>query len=228
MCAEQLGFDALLHTAAIDNEQRKQERACAHLPDTMAEAVPFLRALIDRHHAAMLAGDVETVERLREEAHQLASKLNNYEPGILADDDAPGCVLDRLTRAPEGTVPLWGQSGSFTVECTGMRVQIDMDGLFGIAWHSSWMGFAARAVDTDAPFLSETGYRSFLGCGGALAPGYTPDNFAAAIVAAFVRTDLKGKLRRIRREYRLSPPSRSASGAAPLHRSERRALREEA
>lgn len=182
---------------AADNAQRKQERACAHLPGTMDNAVPFLRSLIDRHHAAMLAGDAVTVERLREEAHQLAFKLNNYAPGILADDDAPGCVLDRLTRAPNGTVPLWGQSGSFMVDCAGMRVRIEIDGLFGIAWHSCWLGFAAHAVDRDAPFLSETGYRSFLGAGGPLTPGHTPETFAAEIIAAHVQTELKGKLRKI-------------------------------
>lgn len=202
MNGEQLGFEALLHTAAADNAQRKQERACAHLPGTMDKAVPFFRSLIDRHHAAMLAGDAATVERLREEAHRLALKLNNYEPGILADDDAPGYVLDRLTRAPKGAVPSWGQSGTFMLDCAGLRVRIDMDGLFGITWHSSWLGFAAHAVDWDAPFLSETGYRSFLGAGGPLKPGYTPETFATAIIAAHVRTELKGKLRKIRNQRR--------------------------
>lgn len=199
MMGEQLGFEALLTTAAADNAQRKEERACAHLPGTMPEAVPFLNALIDRHHTAMLAGDAGMVERLREEAHRLAFKLNDYEPGILADDNAPGSVLERLTRAPEGTVPRWGQSGTFMVDCPGMRVRIDMDGLFGIAWHSSWLGFAAHAVNWDAPFLSETGYRSFLGVGGPLRPGHTPETFAAAMIAAHVRVELKGKLRKIER-----------------------------
>ncbi len=200
---QQLGFDALLDSAAADNQSRKHQRACAHLPDTIAEAVPFLRALIDRHHAAMLAGDAVTVERFREEAHQLAFKLNNYEPGILADDDSPGCVLDRLTQAPEGAFPLWGQAGSFVIECASMRVHIEMDGFFGIASrYSSWMGFAAHAVDRNAPFLSETGYRSFLGCGGALVPGHTPDSFATGIIAAHLRTELKGKLRLIKKNDR--------------------------
>lgn len=87
-----------------------------------------------------------------------------------------------------------------------MHVRVDMDGLFGIAWHSSWLGFATHAVDWGKLFLSETGFRNFLGCGGTLAPRHTPDTFAAAIIAAYVGSELKGKLRRIRREYR----SRSA------------------
>lgn len=191
----QLGFDALLQDAEQANITRLQERESAHLPGMMPGAVPFFRALIARHHDAMLAGDGEAVRHLRDEAHLLAEKLNNFEPGILADENAPGIVLDHLTRAPDGAVPLWGQSGFFEVTCNGMRVAIDMDGIFGIgASHMAWLGFAAHAADLDKPFLSETGYRSFLGCGGALQPGFTPATFAAEIIAAYVRHELKGRL----------------------------------
>jgi hypothetical protein len=124
-------------------------------------------------------------------------KLTNYEPGILADDNAPGCVLEQLTRAPDGTVPLWGQNGTFGIECASMRVRIEIDGFFGIASrHSSWVGFAAHAVDWDKPFLSDTGYRSFLGVGGPLAPGYTPEAFAKGIVTTYVQSALNGRCAR--------------------------------
>ena len=104
-------------------------------------------------------------------------------------------MLARLTRAKNGKVPLWGQSGSFEI-CHGkMRVRIEMDGLFGIgACHMSWLGFSAHAVDRAKPFLSETGFRSFLGCGGELEAGHTPESFAAAMVAAHVSRELKGRL----------------------------------
>jgi hypothetical protein len=194
----QLGFDSLLAEADTSNRSRVDQQAYAHLPDTMDKALPFLRALIDRHHAAMLAGDAASVASLREEAGNLAYKLNNYEPGILADEDAPGCVLGRLTRAEEGVPPLWGQAGVFEVRYKRMRVRIEMDGIYGIgASHMSWIGFGAHAVEQDKPFLSETGYRSFLGAGGALRPGFTPESFAAGIVAAYVEGDLKGRLRKI-------------------------------
>lgn len=79
-----------------------------------------------------------------------------------------------------------------------MRVRIEMDGIFGIgASHMPWIGFAAHAVEKNKPFLSETGYRSFLGVGGGLCPGYTPDMFAAGIVGAYVERELKGRLRKI-------------------------------
>lgn len=201
--AQQLGFDALLTSAEEANITRQLERACAHLPGTMDMALPFYRDLIERHHAAMLAGELETVMHLREEADLLAVKLNGYDPGILADDDALGYALDRATRAPDGAVPLWGQSGSFEIVSDGMRVRIEMKGMFGIgASFMAWMDFAAHAVDFDKPFLSETGYRSFLGVGGDLEPGFTPDSYARAIIAAHVRSELKGRLLAIKPEYR--------------------------
>jgi hypothetical protein len=128
----QLGFDAFLFVADEANRQLQIAREGAHLPDTLDEALPFYRALIQRHHEAMLAGDHEAVMAMREEAYLLARKLNGYEPGILADEDSPGRVLDRETRAPCGSVPLWGQSGAFELECMGMRVRIEIDGMFGI------------------------------------------------------------------------------------------------
>jgi hypothetical protein len=201
--AAQLGFDALLANAESANLTRQIERECAHLPGTMIEGVPFFRALIDRHHAAMMAGDADAAMQLREEADRLATKLNNYEPGILANDDSPGKVLDRVTRAPDGTVPLWGQSGSFEIACARMRVRIEMDGIFGIsAGFYHWLGFDAHAVEYDRPFLSPTGYRSFVAIGGALEPGFTPGTLALAVITGHVQRELKGKLFAIKPEYR--------------------------
>jgi len=80
----QLGFDALLTAADTENRTRKFERETAHLPGTMDRALPFYRALIDRHHAAMLAANVDEAMGLRDEAHKLALRLNAGELGILA------------------------------------------------------------------------------------------------------------------------------------------------
>lgn len=199
----QLGFDALLADAERDNVHQQMARECAHLPGSMKEAIPFYRALIDRHHAAMLAGDAASVMQMREEAHRLAEKLNNFEPGISADEDAPGCVLERETRAPDGTVPLWGQTGTFEISICAMRVRIEVDGIFGIAssvYH--WIGFAAHAVELDKPFFSETGYHSFVAVGGELEPGFLPDSFTRAVIEATITRKLKGKLVAIKPEYR--------------------------
>jgi hypothetical protein len=201
--AAQLGFNGLLDEAETANTTHKLAKELAHLPGTMEEALPFFRALMERHHAAMLAGDESEAMALREEADRLATKLNGFEPGIIADDAAPGCVLERLTRAEDGTVPLWGQTGAFEITHGSMRVQIEMDGIFGVASNVfPWLGFAAHAVEWSTPFLSETGYRSFIGLRGGLQPGMTPDSFAREIVALHVSRELKGKLLAIKPEYR--------------------------
>lgn len=198
--SDQLGFEALLASADRQNVNRKVERESAHLPGTMEEALPFYRALIERHHAAMLAGDAAAVLGFHREAHRLAEKLNGYEPGIIADDDAPGCVLDRETRATDGTVPLWGQSGTFEITVGAMRARIRIDGLFGIAsGYFVWPGFDVRAVDLDQPFISETGYQSFLGLSGGPEPGWTPDRFVASVIEAHIRAQLKGRLLPLKR-----------------------------
>jgi uncharacterized protein (DUF305 family) len=70
----QLGFADLLTEAATTNEQRQMDRATAHLPGTMEEAMPFYRRMIENHHAAMQAADIEQAMSIREEAHQLAGR----------------------------------------------------------------------------------------------------------------------------------------------------------
>lgn len=200
---EQLGFGALLADADRDNERAKIARAASHLPGKMDEALSFTRALIERHHAAMLVGDAETALAQRDEAHRVAEKLNNYEPGILAGENSPGRMLDRLTRAEDGTVPLWGQSGRFVIALDRLRVEIALEGLFGLTWSTyHWLGFGAYAVDWDKPFLSETGFRSFIAISARLVPGYAPDRFAREIIESFIARENKGKLRIIKPEYR--------------------------
>lgn len=199
----QLGFDDLLADTDKANEQAAFEKQCGYLPATIEDALPFLRDLIGKHHAAMLAADGETAMKLRDEAHKLALRLNKGEPGILAGPDAPGCMLARLTLADPETVPLWGQGGSFVIEAAGMRVRIELDGLYGIgASFSPWMNFGAHAVDWEKPFFSETGYRSFLGIHAELVPGMTPDRFAGEVIEAHVKRNLKERLVAIKKDHR--------------------------
>lgn len=192
---QQLGFEALLLDADQTNHARKLEDETRHLPATMADALPFLWELLDEHHAAMLAGQVDEVMFCRQEAHRLAVKLNGGKAGILADDDSPGYVLARETAAAPDAVPLWGQKASFIVTAAGARVRIEMDGMFGLfATTGFWLSFSAHAVDFDRPFISETGYRSFLGIHAEPVAGMTPDSFAAEVIAAHVQRELKGRL----------------------------------
>ena len=85
--------------------------------------------------------------------------------------DGAGTRLAEKTRAPTGTIPLWGQEGEFVIETAGISVRMDTDGIFGIATRYVLMpGFAAHAVDWDKPFISETGFRSFIGYSATLSP----------------------------------------------------------
>lgn len=202
----QFGFDDLLADADQQNRAHAFERETGHLPSAMDEALPFFRSLLERHHAAMLVADVERVFELREEAEKLALRLNNGNPGIIAGDDAPGCVLERLTAAAPGKIPIWGQAGDFIVETAGTHVRVVMDGVFGIGSSMSfWHGFAAYCVDASKPFISETGYRSFLGIHASAAPDMTPDKFVRAVVEAHLARALKGKLVAVADKYRKVP-----------------------
>ena len=203
---QQLGFDDLLQVAAQDNAARRLDQQTAHLPGSMDEAIPFFRDLIAKHHAAMLAADVTEVMRLREEAHLLAVKLNGGNAGICAHPDAPAYVLARATQADPGTVPLWGQTAMFELAVAGAAVRIEMDGLFGIGGSSCfWLGFSAHAVDWRRPFISETGYRSFLGIGADPVPGLTPAAYVEQCILAHVRRELRGRLVAIEPRHRDGP-----------------------
>jgi hypothetical protein len=194
----QLGFADLLSEAATANERRQFDRATAHLPGTMDEALPLYRRMIDKHHAAMQAANIGEVMSIREEAHRLAEKLNGGACGIIAGPDAPGCVLELESAAAAGAFPLWGQAGGFMLTAANMRVGIKMYGMFGIgSTICLFPGFCAHVVDKNRPFLSETGFRSFLGISGDLVPGLTPEAFARAAIAHYVERELKGRLKSV-------------------------------
>ncbi len=185
------GFDDMLH-----------EQETAHLPGTIEEAIPYYRKLIERHNEAMLAGDVEKTMAIREDAGELAYKVNGGDAGIKAGPDAPCYVLERATAAPAGTVPMWGQTGEFTITVGNMSVRIEQQGMFGTGASSMlWPGFGAHAVDYNKPFVSETGYHCFIGCHADMVPGITPDVFARRMIEAYVARECKDKLRKIERSY---------------------------
>lgn len=199
----QLGFDSLIADAEQTNRDRLFERETRHLPDSMAEAIPYYRVLLKQHHAAMLAADVDQTMALREEAHGLALRLNAGEAGILAHDDAPGFVLARASAARSGDMPIWGQTGDFLITVKGMDMRIDLEGMFGIgSGFSFWPGFAVHAVAFDKPFISGTGYRSFLGIHADPVPGLMPDEFVTRIIASYLERELRGVPEEISERYR--------------------------
>lgn len=193
----QLGFAELLTDAETGNRQRRFDRATAHLPGDMAEAIRFHRRQIKEHHAAIQAGDLITASTISAEAHLMAVKVNKGDRGILASDDAPGYVLARRCAAVPGKVPLFGQDGRFTIEVAGIPILIELSGMFGLG--GPLPGFAARAVERAQRFISETGYRSFLGNHISPVPlRMTTADFAERIVAAHIAGEMKGRLVPIR------------------------------
>ena len=172
----------------------------------MEAAIPHYRILLRQHHAAMLSANVDEAIRLRREARSLALKLNGGEKGIIAGPDAPGCVLERETAAAPGTVPLWGQLGSFAITLADIRMEIDLEGMFGIGGCALyWPAFSARALDAERPFISDTGFRSFLGVQADPLPGLSPEDFVRRVIESWIERDLKGKLRTIAPRYRKAP-----------------------
>ncbi len=192
----QLGFDMLLTQADQQNRDRVWERKAGHLPTDIDAGVDLYMTMIEQHHQAMMHGNFEQVLALRDQARMLAQKLNDGEIGYLAEG-APGRVLEARTKAKDDTIPSWGQTGSFVIDVQGMRVRIELGGMFCIDSRVSfWPGFAAHIVDEDKPFFSETGYRSFLGLQGQAAPGVTPDVYTALVIAQHIEEQGPRKRRR--------------------------------
>ncbi|MEO0916761.1 MAG: hypothetical protein AAFY31_07215 [Pseudomonadota bacterium] len=199
---DQLGFDALLQDADAENVARVFATETAHLPCDWTVALEYHRNQITAHHAAMLASDFDTALAIRKEACLLARKLNNGQAGILAGDDAPGCQLDKHAAAADGTIPLWGQSGQFDITAAGLSARCEMKGMFGIGSTSMpYLGFSLRALNSSELFLSNSGYRSFLGASVSPEVGMTTEGFVRRVITAFVEQELRGKLVRIDPDY---------------------------
>lgn len=199
----QLGFDALLAEADTLNIANAFAKQTEHLPDTMDAAIPFHQAQIEHHHQAMLECRFDDAIAIREDAHLLARKLNGNQYGILADDNAPGCILARACAADTNAMPLWGQDGSFIINHGDIPIRIEIEGMFGVcATYMPYARFSAHAVDMTKPFISETGYRCFLGCSVEAEMGMTPKDFVSRLLEHFIRDDLKGKLVAIDKRYR--------------------------
>lgn len=179
-----------------------EEQRTAYLPSTFEEAIPVYRDLIDKHHAAMMVGDEATVLKLRNEAHDLARKLNDGDHGILAGPDSVGHRLENATAAEDGAIPKWGQTASYTIDVNGMKVRIEQQGMLGIgAMSMFWPSFEAYAVDYDQPFISQTGYRSFMGPRVEVMTGIAPDQFAREVITSYLVGERKGKPERIEKSY---------------------------
>lgn len=184
-------MSAVLQTSLLDAfDQQVAEAASSHLPSDMQGGIAHYRELIDQFNAAMFAGDRLALEGIYDEAEKLAIKLNGGTAfGVIGGEDAPGCVLARETAAEMNTVPLWGQEGDFRIVVGDIPVRIEFDGMLGLSGITP--SFAAYAVDHGQPFISSTGFRSFMHCHTWPAPGMSTAEYAHNAIRAYAEKDLK-------------------------------------
>jgi hypothetical protein len=85
------------------------------------------------------------------------------------------------------------QTGEFIVTVRGAQVRVEMEGMYGIG-AMPIPGFSAHVVEPNNPFISETGYRSFIGYQPEIPPGTTPDKYACFLIEHYLDRECKGKL----------------------------------
>lgn len=131
----------------------------ASLPDDRSSLLDTARNALAAFHEAVMAGDTVGIEAHRLRFDAVALKLNG---GTLfgsldtGNPEAGGVLAHTHCQAAPGTVPMWGQRGAFLLEHRGMRAVVMVGEGFGL--HQ--LAFVFHAVDVDAPFISETGFRS--------------------------------------------------------------------
>lgn len=169
-------------------------------PSTVEDGIPVFRDILQRFHAALIAANASLMAEIEQEADDLACHLNGEAGrcGILAPD-GPGTKLEKLTAAPLGAVPIWGQVGDFVIEVLGIPVRIEQDGIYGFGC-GGYCHFAIHAVDYTLPFFSHTGYRSFYHSL-AIVPNQRPDQVARIAIEHNFRTEMKSRLVHIGKEY---------------------------
>lgn len=151
------------------------------LPATQAELLAVAVEAVAAAHAAVLVGDDLAGQLANERYQAVIWKLNGCtHNGSFEDNKAPGRVVEDHCRAQPGTVPMWGQAGSFMIMVDGVRCWIDFARGFGSVMDCH---YEFHAVDLDGPFFSETGYRSHYD---QVQAGQTVDQAACAIVRAFM------------------------------------------
>ena len=163
----------------------EQYRAAKGLPDTDEELIERCRELLVEYDATIRLADRGFADDIAAKIEQACIKLNGGEAfGMKCIPDGGMTRMGAALMAPYQSVPMWGQPGIFTIEAHGIPVRVGYSGLFGVTHH----GFDVTAIEWDKPFLSPTGYRSFLDTywKHRLDPGKTPEDYVKTIVETFM------------------------------------------
>lgn len=136
--------------------QQRQEALMAALPDEDEAIVEEVRNLLPIHHDHVSDLKFAEAGQVKQRIESLAIKLNGRTMlGIGTKEGAYGRLKVALA-AQDGEEPMHGQPGRFLLKAGGCRSVVYSDGVFGFG------AFQVRAIDLDRPFLSSTGFRSFM------------------------------------------------------------------
>ena len=203
-------LDASDMFAVLEHQQRT-----AHFPAATdaAACVSFHAAIIDRYDAAMMKADTAAAVAVIDDCDLFFSHV------YAAYEDQKGvCYADvkgqlsKASRAPDGTVPKWGQEGSFTITVASVLVRVEIEHLCGLGMFGENLlpHFSIHIVDKEKPFLSHTGYRSFFCTLHDTEPGVTVADAIGRILREYVQREMKGKLERYDPFKGYSPAHRRA------------------
>ena len=143
-----------------------------------------------RRYRDLLARYPTNPAQIVDEADTLINALNGGTHfGVAVHGEGWGWMLDAWTSARPGTVPSWGQSGTFPLTFEGRALTIDVDGFMDLMSWSGAIGWDLRTVDGEPwePFTG-TGYRSMLDHSLIATPGVTVDEAVTNALTAYAES----------------------------------------
>jgi hypothetical protein len=165
----------------MDKRDEQAAKLAASMPDEQGALLELAAGAVDDLHGAVLVDDAERAAGAMARYEAVIWKMNGGAFfGCNADYDSPGNVVERHCQADTGAVPKWGQKGAFVAVVDGMRVLVE----FGSLGSQGTAHFSFHAVDLDAWFISETGYRSHFD---SLRFGSTVEDAAKDILADYLK-----------------------------------------
>jgi hypothetical protein len=201
-------IDAADMFAVLEHQERT-----AHFPAATdhAACVRFHAGILERYDAAMMKADTAAAVGVIEECELFLDHV--YAP---FQDQRGVCYADvngqlsKANRAPDGTIPKWGQEGNFTITVSSIPVRIEIDHLCGLGMFGENLlpHFSIHIVEKHRLFLSHTGYRSFFCTMHDTEPGVTVADAIGRILREHVQREMKGKLE----------PYDPYKGYSPAHR----------
>lgn len=174
----------------FDLARQRIAALAAAMPRDVGALIEIARAGIAGYHAAALSGDAAGMTKHGDDVtaavRSASFALNTYQLAA-ADQMRP------YLEAKPGEEPMWGQPGRWVIEIAGCRADFHYGGLL------DYLGNAAHVIDLEKPFISETGFRSFVGLGhgdvdGVIGTGgLSPSAWFSRACAEQCATDMNGK-----------------------------------